>query len=114
MLGLEQDFSTFYALTRNEPKLAHVEKRAQGRVLRCSTLFEDTVKTILTTNTSWAGTIRMVEALVSQLGTPLPADHIRHAFPIPDQLAAADEETLRSTAGLGVKSSTGCSYMTTR
>jgi 3-methyladenine DNA glycosylase/8-oxoguanine DNA glycosylase len=103
MLGLEQDFSTFYALARREPKLAHVEERAQGRVLRSPTLFEDTVKTILTTNTSWAGTIRMVKALVSQFGAPLPADPTRHAFPTPDQLAITDEETLRSAAGLGYR-----------
>jgi len=103
MLGLGQDFSAFYALARREPKLAHVEKRAQGRLLRSPTPFEDIVKTILTTNTSWAGTIRMVEALVSQFGTPLPANPARHAFPTPDQLAAADEETLRSEARLGYR-----------
>jgi 3-methyladenine DNA glycosylase/8-oxoguanine DNA glycosylase len=103
MLGLGQDFSAFYALAREEPKLAHVEERAQGRVLRSPTLFEDTVKTILTTNTSWAGTIRMVKALVSQFGAPLPADPTRHAFPTPDQLAATDQETLRSAAGLGYR-----------
>jgi 3-methyladenine DNA glycosylase/8-oxoguanine DNA glycosylase len=103
MLGLEQDFSTFYALARQEPKLMHVEGRAQGRLLRSPTLFEDTVKTILTTNTSWAGTIRMVKALVSQFGAPLPADPTRHAFPTPDQLATTDEETLRSAAGLGYR-----------
>jgi 3-methyladenine DNA glycosylase/8-oxoguanine DNA glycosylase len=103
MLGLEQDFSAFYALARKEPKLAHVEERAQGRVLRSPTLFEDTVKTILTTNTSWAGTIRMVKALVPQFGTPLPDDPTRHAFPTPDQLAATDQETLRSAAGLGYR-----------
>jgi 3-methyladenine DNA glycosylase/8-oxoguanine DNA glycosylase len=104
MLGLDQDFSTFYALTRREPKMAQVEERAQGRLLRCPTLFEDVVKTILTTNTSWAGTIRMVEALVSQFGDPLPADATRHAFPTPDQLAATNEETLRSTVRLGYRS----------
>jgi 3-methyladenine DNA glycosylase/8-oxoguanine DNA glycosylase len=103
MLGMEQDFSAFYALARQEPKLAHVEERAQGRVLRSPTLFEDTVKTILTTNTSWTGTIRMVKALVSQFGAPLPADPTRHAFPTPDQLATTDEETLRSAAGLGYR-----------
>jgi len=81
MLGLDQDLSAFYALARHEPKLAQVEERAQGRLLRCPALFEDIVKTILTTNTSWAGTIRMVEALVSQFGDPLPADPTRHAFP---------------------------------
>ena len=103
MLGLGQDFSAFYALAREQPKLAHVEERAQGRVLRSPTLFEDTVKTILTTNTSWAGTIRMVKALVSQFGARLPADPARHAFPTPDQLAATDQETLRSAAGLGYR-----------
>jgi len=103
MLGLEQDFSAFYALAREEPRLAHVEERAQGRLLRSPTLFEDTVKTILTTNTSWAGTIRMVKALVSQFGAPLPADPTRHAFPTPDQLAAMDKETLRSAARLGYR-----------
>ena len=103
MLGLDQDFSAFYALARDEPKLAHVEERAQGRVLRAPTLFEDVVKTILTTNTSWSGTIRMVEALVSGFGAPLPADPTRRAFPAPDRLAAADEETLRSSARLGYR-----------
>jgi 3-methyladenine DNA glycosylase/8-oxoguanine DNA glycosylase len=103
MLGLKQDFSAFYELARAEPKLAQVEERAQGRVLRSPTLFEDTVKTILTTNTSWAGTIRMVGALVSQFGAPLPADPTRHAFPTPDRLAATDTETLRSVTRLGYR-----------
>ena len=103
MLGLNQDLATFYALAREEPKLARIEERAQGRILRCPTLFEDTVKTILTTNTAWGGTIRMVEALVSQFGDPLPADTARHAFPIPERLATTDEETLRATARLGYR-----------
>ena len=103
MLGLDQDLSSFYALARQEPKLAHVEERAQGRILRSPTLFEDTVKTILTTNANWAGTIRMVEALVSQFGAPLPSDAARHAFASPGRLAATDEETLRSSARLGYR-----------
>jgi 3-methyladenine DNA glycosylase/8-oxoguanine DNA glycosylase len=103
MLGLGQDFSVFYTLAREEPKLAPVVERAQGRLLRSPTLFEDTIKTITTTNTSWSGTIRMVEALVSRFGAPLPADPTRRAFPTPYQLAAADEETLRSEAKLGYR-----------
>ena len=103
MLSLEQDFSAFYALARSEPKLAHVEHQAQGRVLRCPTLFEDVIKTILTTNTLWTHTICMAESLVSQFGDPLPADPTRHAFPTPGQLAATDEETLRSKARLGYR-----------
>jgi len=103
MLGLDQDLSAFYALAREEPKLAHVEGQAQGRLLRSPTLFEDVVKTILTTNTTWNGTIRMAEALVSQFGRPLPGDPARHAFPAPEQLAAADEGMLRTEARLGYR-----------
>ena len=103
MLGLEQDLSPFYAQTRQEPKLAQVEASAQGRILRSPTLFEDTVKTILTTNTAWSGTIRMTEKLVGRFGSPLPADPDRRAFPTPEQLADTDEATLRSEAGLGYR-----------
>jgi len=103
MLGLDQDLSAFYALARQEPKLARVEGKAQGRILRCSTLFEDVVKTILTTNTTWSGTIRMVEALVSLYGSPLPADPTRRAFPTPEELAGTGAEALRSQARLGYR-----------
>ena len=103
MLGLDQDLSGFYAVARPEPKLAQVETHAQGRILRSPTLFEDVVKTILTTNTSWSGTIRMVEALVSQFGDPLPEDPSRRSFPTPGQLAALDVQTLRSVARLGYR-----------
>jgi 3-methyladenine DNA glycosylase/8-oxoguanine DNA glycosylase len=103
MLGLAQDFAAFYALARQEPKLAHVEKEARGRILRSPMLFEDIVKTILTTNTAWSGTIRMVNALVSQFGAPLSVDPARRAFPTPDQLATTDVETLRSETRLGYR-----------
>jgi 3-methyladenine DNA glycosylase/8-oxoguanine DNA glycosylase len=103
MLGLDQDFSGFYALARQEPKLAQVEEKAQGRLLRCSTLFEDVVKTILTTNTTWSGTIRMVDALVSLYGSPLPSDPARRAFPTPEDLVSTDAEALRTQARLGYR-----------
>jgi 3-methyladenine DNA glycosylase/8-oxoguanine DNA glycosylase len=103
MLGLDQDLSPFYEHARHEPKLAQVVERAQGRLLRSPTLFEDTVKTILTTNTTWSGTIRMVGALVDQFGEPLPADPARHAFPAPERLAASDAGTLRTVTRLGYR-----------
>ena len=103
MLALKQDFSEFYVLAREEPKLAHMPERARGRLLRSPTLFEDTVKTILTTNTSWAGTIRMAAALVGNFGAPLPDEPDRRAFPTPGQLAAASEDQLRERASLGYR-----------
>ncbi len=103
MLGLEQDLSAFYAVAQDEPKLAQAAARGQGRLLRSPALFEDVVKTILTTNTTWTGTIRMVQTLVDLFGDPLPADPARRAFPTPASLAASDVETLRKTARLGYR-----------
>jgi 3-methyladenine DNA glycosylase/8-oxoguanine DNA glycosylase len=102
MLDLDLDLSPFYARAWDEPRLAYVEETARGRILRSPTLFEDVVKTILTTNVSWSGTIRMVERLVSTFGDPLPSDPARHAFPTPERLAATDEDGLRSV-GLGYR-----------
>jgi 3-methyladenine DNA glycosylase/8-oxoguanine DNA glycosylase len=103
MLGLDQVFESFYELAASEPKLAKVAKKAQGRILRSATFFEDTIKTILTTNTSWSGTIRMVNALVTLYGASFPGDSLRHAFPTPATLANSDVETLRTAARLGYR-----------
>ncbi len=103
MLGLGQDFADFYAVAQHEPKLAQVKSNAQGRLLRSATIFEDVVKTILTTNTTWSGTIRMTQGLVEQFGAPLPHDPLRRAFPTPARLAQADVEVLRKTVKLGYR-----------
>ena len=103
MFGLQMDFSEFYALARREPKLAQAEAKAQGRLLRSPTLFEDVVKTILTTNTLWSATRRMTANLVNQFGEPLPSDSTRHAFPTPNRLAAATPEQLRLETRLGYR-----------
>jgi 3-methyladenine DNA glycosylase/8-oxoguanine DNA glycosylase len=103
MLGLEQDFSEFYALASGEPELSHVVGRAQGRVLRSPTFFEDVIKTILTTNTLWAATIRMTDNLVRLYGEPLHEDPDQRAFPTPERLATLDEAALRAEARLGYR-----------
>lgn len=103
MLALDQDFEQFYRLSKGEPKLSQVEEKAQGRLLRSPTLFEDTVKTILTTNTSWSGTIRMTESLVTQFGAPLPGHDDQFSFPNPDQIASSNEQTLRIETRLGYR-----------
>jgi 3-methyladenine DNA glycosylase/8-oxoguanine DNA glycosylase len=105
MLNLDADLSGFYKLARNESKLDGVEARAQGRLLRSPTLYEDVIKTILTTNTAWGGTIRMNNALVSHFGDSLPGNMEHKAFPTPFQLAKTNEGTLRSQVKLGYRSS---------
>ena len=57
VLHLDQDLSAFYATARRRPELAWVTAGA-GRMLRSPTVFEDVVKTICTTNCTWALTTR--------------------------------------------------------
>lgn len=103
MLGLDRDLSEFYAVAQQEPKLQAAITQKRGRILRSPTLFEDVVKTILTTNTAWSGTIRMVRALVDQFGAPLPDDSDRRAFPTPAALAATSVDVLRHEVKLGYR-----------
>jgi 3-methyladenine DNA glycosylase/8-oxoguanine DNA glycosylase len=69
-----------------------------GRLLRCSTFYEDFVKTLLTVNTSWSGTCRMNAALVAEPGGG--------AFPSPAALVDYGEDRLRRIAKLGFRAPT--------
>ena len=82
-------------------------------MLRSPTLFEDVVRTILTTNTLWAATKRMCLNLVEQFGQPLETQAgedfaavlhpLQRAFPTPERLAATDEAALREQTRLGYR-----------
>lgn len=103
MLALDQDLAPFYAAAAGEPKLAHVAEQAYGRILRAPTLFEDAIKTILTTNTAWSGTKRMTQALVDLYGEAPAEDPGRRAFPTPARLAGISTDELREAARLGYR-----------
>lgn len=105
MLRLDEDFSEFHALCRTEAALAQVVEKKQGRLLRSPTLFEDVVKTILTTNTTWSQTKGMVARLVEMLSQPFSLDPAAHVFPTPAQIAPVDEEFLTQQVRLGYRSS---------
>jgi N-glycosylase/DNA lyase len=72
--------------------------RGGGRLLRCSTFYEDFIKTLLTVNTSWSGTCRMAAALVAEPGGG--------AFPLPEAVVDYGEERLRRIAKLGFRAPT--------
>ena len=97
MLDLDQDFTEFYALARQEPKLVRMVERQAGRVLRSPTLFEDVIRTLLTTNTLWKHTLRMCRELTTRYGDPLSDDPEQHAFPTPERLAQVDDPTSASS-----------------
>jgi 3-methyladenine DNA glycosylase/8-oxoguanine DNA glycosylase len=115
MFGLDMDFSRFYAASRGEPKLALAKKRALGRVLRSPTLFEDVIKTILTTNTLWGATKNMTSKLVNELGLALRSPgagsgaegeveaSLKKAFPTPEAIAASSPEVLKEKIRVGYR-----------
>ena len=103
MLDLDQDFTEFYALAVHEPKLAKMIEHQAGRVLRSPTLFEDVIRTMLTTNTLWRHTLRMCAELTRRYGDPLPTDEEQHAFPTPERLAQVNEPALREECRMGYR-----------
>ncbi len=72
--------------------------RSGGRILRCSSFYEDFVKTVLTINTAWSSTRRMAAALVNEPGMG--------AFPLPDAILDYGEAQLREHAKLGFRAPT--------
>jgi 3-methyladenine DNA glycosylase/8-oxoguanine DNA glycosylase len=88
ILSLDADLTEFYRLCEDKAGFEGVRQRRKGRVLRCGSVFEDLVKTILTTNISWAGTKGMTRRLVETFGEPLAWDGRQRAFPTPARLAA--------------------------
>jgi 3-methyladenine DNA glycosylase/8-oxoguanine DNA glycosylase len=106
VLSLDLDLTPFYAVAGEDPDLAWVLNGA-GRMVRSPTVFEDVVKTICTTNTSWGGTTRMVNALVQHLGEKAPgapaASPYGRAFPTPEAMAAAPNHFYKKVAGTGYR-----------
>ena len=103
MLQLDLPLERFYSFCAGEPKLRHVPSLKQGRLLRSPSLFEDVVKVIATTNTTWAQTRAMVARIVSNFGSPVPGDPLRRAFPTPEQIANVPLENFGAAAKLGYR-----------
>jgi N-glycosylase/DNA lyase len=70
-------------------------------MLRSPTVFEDVVKTICTTNCAWSATVRMVSALVSELGIEAPDG--RRTFPAPEAMAEAGERFYKDVVRAGYR-----------
>jgi 3-methyladenine DNA glycosylase/8-oxoguanine DNA glycosylase len=101
ILNLDEDLSEFYALVENDPDLSWASSGA-GRMLRTPTVFEAVVKTVCTTNCAWSATIRMVRALVDNLGESAAGG--ARAFPTPEAMASAPESFYRRTVRAGYRS----------
>jgi N-glycosylase/DNA lyase len=86
---------------RDLPDLRWALARGAGRLLRSPTVFEDAVKTLCTTNCSWALTRLMVERLCATLGEEGPGGE--RAFPTAAAMAARPEAFYRETIRAGYR-----------
>lgn len=102
LLRLDEDLGGFYSAIEGLDRLSWVGERRAGRMLRSATVFEDLVKTICTTNCSWAATRGMVSNLVDKLGTPTIGG--KRAFPTAEAMAAAPPEFYRNEMRAGYRS----------
>ena len=106
MLCLDEDLSGFYDRIAGDAALGWATAGA-GRLMRSPTVFEDVIKTICTTNCAWSATVRMVDAIVAQLGTPVPgaAPSVPRGrtFPSPAVMAEAPEAFYRDVARAGYR-----------
>ncbi|GAO03214.1 DNA-3-methyladenine glycosylase [Anaeromyxobacter sp. PSR-1] len=112
-LALDEDLGPFQALAaelerrraagkgRDLPDLRWALARGAGRLLRSPTVYEDAVKTLCTTNCSWALTRSMVTRLCETLGEPGPLG--TRAFPTPEAMAARTERFYREEIRAGYR-----------
>ena len=110
-LALDEDLRPFYDLARELdadaprraplPRLAWAVAAGGGRLLRSPTVFEDAVKTLCTTNCTWALTRTMVRNLVDRLGATGPGG--ARTFPGAGALAARPEAFFREAIRAGYR-----------
>ncbi|MCW3061169.1 MAG: N-glycosylase/DNA lyase [Capsulimonas sp.] len=103
MLQLDLPIDQFHAYCLTRPELAHIPTAVQGRMLRGSSLFEDAVKVIATSNTTWTQTIAMTDRLAEHFGSPLPSAPERRAFPTAQQIAAVPFDEFAALARMGYR-----------
>jgi len=97
MLCLDQDFSEFHAMCRNDPVLGFVTRLKCGGLLRSPTAFEDLVKTVCTTNCDWRNTKKMSDALCALDGG---------GFPTPELVLKHSTRQLAGKVPLGYRAET--------
>lgn len=100
MLNLNQDFSEFYDLLRKHKSHKWISRNSLGRLLISPTVWEDVVKTLLTTNTTWDVTKIMCKRLVS-IGEEF-SEGI-NCFPTPIEIASMDINILNEKIRIGYR-----------
>ena len=103
---LDDDLSDFFLKAGRLPEFEWITHNGAGRMLRAPTVFEDLVKTLCTTNCTWALTRVMVTALVEKLGAET-RDGLR-AFPTAEVMVKCDEAFYRAEIRAGYRANYLC------
>ncbi len=98
-LSLDRDLGGFYGAIAGEPHHKWIVDHRAGRLLASSSVWEDLVKTLTTTNTSWSNTISMC-ARLARIGPQVGG---RHCFPSPSEIRAIGVDELGEATGLGYR-----------
>jgi N-glycosylase/DNA lyase len=101
ILRLDDEMAEFYRALAHDAEFSWIAREGAGRLLRAPTVFEDLVKTICTTNCSWALTEKMVTGLVQQLGRA--ASDGSKTFPTPAAMAHAPLSFYRDEVRAGYR-----------
>jgi 3-methyladenine DNA glycosylase/8-oxoguanine DNA glycosylase len=102
ILRFDDDLREFYKIVRSKKELAWIAKQNAGRLLRSPTVFEDLIKTVCTTNCSWALTRKMTANLVEKLGEKSKTGE--SAFPTAEAMASVSSEFYRDEIRAGYRS----------
>ncbi len=97
----DDDLDDFYQVLKNEKDLSWIARQKAGRLLRSTTVFEDLVKTICTTNCSWSLTKIMVTNLVEKLGQA--TTNGKKLFPTAEAMANLSEDFYRTEIRSGYR-----------
>lgn len=101
ILRLDEEFEGFYEAVAKCRAVHWAAEVKAGRLLRGPNVFEDLVKTLCTTNCSWALTKIMVKNLVDELGEK--AANGKKAFPTAEAMAEQDDGFYREKIRSGYR-----------
>ncbi len=99
---IDEDLTEFYQLIEEEKEFTWIKKLGAGRLLRSPNVYEDLVKTICTTNCSWALTKNMVTNLVQKLGEE--NNKGGKSFPTAEAMANVDVDFYKEEIRAGYRS----------
>ena len=101
LLRLDDEMDAFYAAAEKAGHVVWAAKANAGRLLRSPTVWEDLVKSLCTTNCTWAVTRNMTTKLVEELGQETMCG--RKAFPTAEAMATRDAAFYREVVRAGYR-----------